>query len=102
MSDNSISASDVKHIAKLANLNLTDAEISMFPKQLTQVVAHFQSLSKLNLTETPITAQVTGLENITRVDQVGNRTLTQAQVTQSAPKHHKGYIVVPAILNKDA
>ncbi len=98
MSDSQISLADVKHVAALANLEINDQEAAKFQPQLSAVVDHFQSLSQVDVTNVPVTAQVTGLENITRPDTVGERSLTQVQAINQSPHKHQGYIVVPSIL----
>ncbi len=98
MADSSISLSDVKHVAQLANLTISEDQAMQFQTQLSQVVDHFTALNEVDVSNVIPTAQVTGLENITREDQVGIRTLDQDQATSMSPTRHKGYIQVPSIL----
>ncbi len=98
MSDNKISLTDIKHVAQLANLTVTDAQASQFQTELSAVVDHFEALSQVDVINVIPTAQVTGLENITRKDQVGVRTLDQDQALSMTPNKHNGYIQVPSIL----
>jgi len=61
---------DVKHVANLANLPLTDVELKKLEKDLGNVfelVDHIQDLDTSNIEPT---SQVTGLTNITRPDKI--------------------------------
>lgn len=98
MSDSSISLSDVNHVAKLANLSINETDAAKFQQQLSAIVEHFQSLQSVDVTNVPVTAQVTGLENITRADVVGTRSLTPSQAINQSPHSHQTHILVPAIL----
>lgn len=90
---------DIKHLAKLANLVIaTDRQT----KLATQIDATFEYIKTLEQTDTESlseTNQVTGLTNILREDIVDDsRTFTQDQALQNAKNTYKGYFVVPAIL----
>ena len=59
---------DIKHVAKLANLTLTNKEKEKFDQQLNETVAYIDKLEEINTKGVYPTSQVTGLENITRED----------------------------------
>ncbi len=63
-----LSKEDVLQVAKLARIELTDAEVEKFQKQLSGVLDYIEQLSKVDTTGVHVTAQVTGLENVTRPD----------------------------------
>lgn len=58
----------VKHIAKLARLELTDAEVGKFTKELTSILQYVDMLREVDTTGVVPTAQVTGQTNILRDD----------------------------------
>ena len=91
-----LSKNEVKHIADLARLPLTEKEILKFQKQLSAILDHIDLLSKLNTSKTLPTSQVTGLENTTRKDRVGE-CLSQSQALANAQKTHRGYFQVKGI-----
>jgi aspartyl-tRNA(Asn)/glutamyl-tRNA(Gln) amidotransferase subunit C len=66
----SLSHDQVRHIAKLARLNLTDEEISMFAGQLSDIFEYVDQLNEVDTGGVEPTSQVTGLENVTREDEV--------------------------------
>ncbi len=90
---------DVQHIAKLANLIISDDQYALFASQLTAILAFVSKLQKVPTKGVEATAQVTGLVNVYREDVVDeSRMLTQAQALSNAKKTHNGYFVVPAVL----
>ena len=86
-----LTPTDVKHIAKLAQLTLTEAEITKFTSQLLETLTH---VNKLNATETfgiEPTSQVNGKINTFRPD------IIKPELTLPQNKYFK----VAAILNKN-
>lgn len=60
----------VRHIAKLARINLTDAEVQKFGKQLTAVLDYVKILEEVDTKNVAETSQVTGLRDIFQKDEV--------------------------------
>jgi len=60
----------VRHIAKLARLNLTDEEVHTFTPQMGAAFEHFDKLTQLDTDGVPETNQVTGLAGVTRPDEI--------------------------------
>lgn len=60
----------VRHVAKLARLHLTDAEVERFSKQLSNVFEYIDILNEVDTENVEPTAQVTGLKNVLREDTV--------------------------------
>ncbi len=91
---------DIAHIAKLANLTLTEEEKKKFQKQLEETVDYIEGLSEVETKDVEPISQVTGLENITREDKV-TRSLSQEEALKNAKSTHKGYFKVKGILNSE-
>lgn len=91
---------DVKHIAKLANLTLTDEEIPKFEKQLSDILTYIETLNKLDTSKVEPTYQVTGLTNVMRNDDNPEESFTQEEAVKPAHNKHKGYFVVEQILEE--
>ena len=66
----SLTTDQVRHIAKLARLRLTDAELEKFPRELTSILQYVDMLKEVDTTGVEPTAQVTGLTNVFREDQI--------------------------------
>lgn len=67
-----LSKEDVLNVAKLARIELTDAEVEKFQKQLSGVLSYIEQLQQVDTKGIVETAQVTGLENVTRPDALIN------------------------------
>jgi len=61
---------DVKNIAKLARLELTDTEIEKFSAQLSDILSHAKLLDEVDTENVEPIAQITGLESVTFEDVV--------------------------------
>lgn len=88
---------DVKHIAKLANLTLTDEEIKKFENQLSETIEYVEQLKEVDTTDVPSANQVTGLENIFSNDEA-QISLSQEEALSNAKSTHNGMFKVNAIL----
>jgi aspartyl-tRNA(Asn)/glutamyl-tRNA(Gln) amidotransferase subunit C len=93
--------SEVVHVAKLANLNLTKKEEKLFTKQLSDVVGYIEELKKVDTKGVKPTSQTTGLENTTRKDLIKeNNSLGQKSALSGAKFTHNGYFVVDYLLKE--
>ena len=61
---------EVKHVAKLARLELSNEEVEMFVPQLSGVLEYFKVLDETNTDGVKPTNQVTGLENVSFEDEI--------------------------------
>ncbi len=89
----------VKHVAKLANLPLTEDEIEKYSKQLSKILDYIESLNKVNTENVEPTFNTTGLENIMSEDKVSN-SLTQEESLSNASKKDKGFFVTKGVFNE--
>lgn len=89
----------VKHIAQLAQLSLTEKEIEKFRRQLSVVLDYFQQLKKLDTGQVKATSQVTGLENIYQEDRP-TPSLSQKEALAEAKNKQKGYFKTKRILGQ--
>ncbi|HSD98424.1 MAG TPA: Asp-tRNA(Asn)/Glu-tRNA(Gln) amidotransferase subunit GatC [Patescibacteria group bacterium] len=90
---------DVKHIAKLAELPLTQEEEKKFKKQLSAILEHIEKLSSVDISQVAETSQVTGLENVDREDSA-SASFSQEEATSQAKIKHNGLFEVPVILEE--
>ena len=61
---------EVRHIAKLAKINLTDDDIERLSLQLSGILDYFAVLQEVDTDGVAETSQVTGLESVTRTDEI--------------------------------
>jgi len=75
-----LSLQQTEHIANLAKLNLSDAEIGKFQKQLSSILEYVELLNEVNTVNVEPTAQTTGLKNVAREDRPSEeQSLTQEE-----------------------
>lgn len=91
-----LTKAEVKHIAKLANLKLTEKEIKKFAVQLSETLDYIHILNKLDTKGIEPTSQVTGLENITRKDEA-KPSLSQKEALSGAAKKDNHFFKIKAI-----
>jgi len=70
-----LSKEEVEHIALLARLGISDEEKEKFAEQISSILDYVEQLKEVDTTGIEPTAQVTGLENLMRLDEVEERSL---------------------------
>jgi aspartyl-tRNA(Asn)/glutamyl-tRNA(Gln) amidotransferase subunit C len=95
-----LSLAQVEHVARLAQLTLSDQEKELFREQLSSILEYAQRLQQLDTSAIPPTATVLLLENVMRDDQV-RPSLPLADVLANAPDTKDGYFRVPVVLEGD-
>ena len=91
---------DIEHVAKLANLKLTEEEKPLFQKQLTEILGYVENLNQVDTKNVEPIGHITGLEKITRED-VAAPSLSQEDAISQAPSTHNGFVEVEAILDSE-
>jgi len=61
---------EIEHIALLARLGLTSEEKKKYAEQLSSILDYVEQLKEVNTDGIEPTAQVTGLENVMRQDEM--------------------------------
>lgn len=93
----------VTHIAKLANLPLSDSQqITALTQAFDETMLVVDKLREVETSQVEPSHQVTGLENIWREDTVDTqRMFTQKQALANAHETYDGYFVVPQIIESE-
>jgi aspartyl-tRNA(Asn)/glutamyl-tRNA(Gln) amidotransferase subunit C len=91
---------DVRHVAKLANLSIKEEDIEKFETQLSEVLDYINKLDEVDVTNVVPTSQVTGLENVSRVDEP-RPSLTQEEALSGAAVKHNGFFAVKGIFDEE-
>ena len=97
-----ISRQEVYHIAGLSSLELTEEEVVLFQKQLSETLNSIDVLVKLEkeTVASQLTYQVTPLSNVYREDETDpSRMFSQAQALSNSHRSHKGFFVVPGVFS---
>ena len=79
-----LSRDEVAHVARLARLTLSDAELDVFTEQLAAVLDHAADVEALDVAEVPPTSHPYPLRNVLRDDEVGPG-LDRDEVLAAAP-----------------
>lgn len=66
----SLTPDQVRHIAKLARLRLSEQEVQKFSTELTNILGYVEMLQEVDTANVEATAQVTGQENSFRKDEI--------------------------------
>lgn len=95
-----ISRADVRHVAVLARLALTDDEVDDLTGQLAVILDHAARVSALDTADVPPTAHPLPLRNVLRPD-VARPGLPRDEVLAMAPSAEDGRFRVPRILDAE-
>ncbi len=92
-----LSREEVLHIALLARLGLTEAEVDKLREQLSNIMENFEVLQQVETSDIPPTTQSIALQNVVSEDEVAP-SLAQNQVLANAPQKEGGFFRVRAVL----
>lgn len=88
---------NVRHVARLARLDLTEEEIKTFEGQLGRVLEHIDLLKKLDVDNVEPTAHAHPVFNVVREDTPGT-SLAREAVLANAPRAANNLIMVPKVV----
>lgn len=94
-----LSADQVKHVAKLANLPLSEEEVEKYSQQLSGIVEYIEKINQADTKDVEATFNVTGLSDVTRQDEAGN-SLSQEEALQNGSKIQDGYFVTKGVFDE--
>jgi len=88
---------DVRYVAHLARMQLSDDEVARLQPQLEQIVGYVRQLSELDVEGIEPTAHAIPVQNVFRADEV-RPCLDHAAVMNNAPQAREGQFIVPKII----
>ena len=94
-----ISNDQVKHVANLARLAITEEEAEKFTKQLDAIITFAEQLNELDTSNVEPTYHVLKMNNVFRED-MKQEGLPREEVLKNAPDHQDGQIKVPPIMGE--
>ncbi len=93
----SLSYEQVKHIAWLARLGLSDEEVERFSLQLSNILENIEILQQVDTANVPPATHTIPLQNVLRKDDVAE-SYSQSEVLSNAPRQAERCFKVQAIL----
>jgi aspartyl-tRNA(Asn)/glutamyl-tRNA(Gln) amidotransferase subunit C len=97
-----ITEKEVRYVAELANLNLSEAEVHKFQADLDEILGHVERLNEIDTTGVEPMAQVlypSGDTGTWRADQE-RATLGTDIALANAPQPGAGYFKVPKVIER--
>ncbi len=88
---------DVRYVADLVRLRLTEDEIAELQPQLDHVLSYIEQLNEVNVEGIDPTAHASAVYNVFRAD-LPREGFTQEQATANAPHSGSGLFIVPKVV----
>jgi aspartyl-tRNA(Asn)/glutamyl-tRNA(Gln) amidotransferase subunit C len=92
---------DVRHVAKLAHLEISDAEVELYTPQMANIVSYVEQLNELDIEDIePMLGGLTdeGERTFTLRDDAPGGSLGQTAALSQAPSGVAGHFQVPKVL----
>lgn len=91
---------EVRAIAELARLDLTDEEVSLYSEQLSEILAYFEQLQQVDTSDVDPTESVLPFRSIMREDSDA-QALETGVALKNAPRAEANQFKVSAVLDGD-
>jgi aspartyl-tRNA(Asn)/glutamyl-tRNA(Gln) amidotransferase subunit C len=99
--DEMISREEVRHLADLARIDLSDAELDHLAPQLSVILDSIKSINEVAAADVPPTSHALPMSNVFREDVV-TPCLTAEEALSGAPEVEEQRFSVPRILGEEA
>jgi len=94
----SVSADEVRRIAELARLRLTEEEVSAMQSQMSRILDYMDKLNEIDTTGVPPMSHVLDLVNVLRADHLESR-ISREEGLKNAPDTDGTYFRVPKVID---
>ena len=98
---NKIDEAQVRRVALLSRLELSDKEVAQFSGQLSDIVEYIEKLNELDTDNVQPLAHCLPVHNVLRED-MPRPSLTNEQALANAPQREDEYFKVPKILDDNS
>ena len=92
-------SAQVRHLASLVRIELTDSEVEEFRSELASILSHIDALSEIDTTGVPPTNNGADLLNI-QDDDASRPAMPRDQILANAPQREEEYFRVHAVLDQ--
>ncbi len=96
-----IDEAQVRHIAMLSRLELSDAEVAEFSGQLSAILAYVEQLNQLDTDGIEPTAHPLPLRNVFRPDEP-HEPLNTGDALANAPQRAGNFFKTPKVIEQDS
>lgn len=93
-----INQADIKHIAALSRIGLTEVEENKFGEQLGSILKYIEKLDEVNTKKVEPTAQVSGLVDVLRSDSASDWDKEEVKVALTQGEIESGQVKVKRVL----
>lgn len=93
-----ISDDDVRHLAALSNINLSEKETKSLKTDLGQILAYIGQLDELDVSGVEPTYQVVDLQNVWREDEIQDYGVSREDLLALTAEQAENQIKVPKVL----
>jgi aspartyl-tRNA(Asn)/glutamyl-tRNA(Gln) amidotransferase subunit C len=100
MSDQKITPDDVRHVAKLARLDLDEQHLAKYSTQLESILEYVAKIGEVDISGVEPMAHAVPLANVLR-DDVAEPGLPLDKVLQNAPESDGAFFKVPKVIGGD-
>ena len=97
----SLTTDDVRHVARLARLALTDEEVEALGGQLSNILAYAEKVGEVAAADVPPSSHPYPLRNVYRADEP-RPSLSPQDAISTAPRAEDGRFQVPRIVGEEA
>lgn len=94
-----ISLEEVKHVARLARLELSDGELAEFQGELNALLGHFQDIENVDVSGVEPRPHAVALTNVWAED-IPGQCLPRDEAMRNAPASKAGVFIVPTIIEE--
>jgi aspartyl-tRNA(Asn)/glutamyl-tRNA(Gln) amidotransferase subunit C len=88
---------EVRHIARLARVGLSEEDVTRFQDQLSQILDYFQRLQEVETENVPPTAHTLAMHNVMRDDEP-RPSFDKEDILANAPQREEDHFRVRAVL----
>lgn len=89
---------DVRYVAHLARIDLSDAEIAQFQSQLGRVLEYVEQLNQVDVSQVEPTAHANAVYNVFRADEP-KPGLEKTAALKNAPRQANGLVMVTKVVD---
>ena len=93
----SVSLDEVRHLAALSEIQLSDSELESLTTDIDNIVGYINQLDELDTDQVEPTFQLTGLQNVWRDDKIEPQ-LSRGKLLNLAPDTENNQVKVPKVL----